>query len=58
MGVILDPRHENERPADLQQPDPAYFQQLQSEVTDKGEGTVWLEAVSDGDYTKKPAPAA
>ena len=23
MGVILDPRHENERPSDLQQPDPA-----------------------------------
>ena len=29
-----------------------------SEVTDKGEGTVWLDAVSEGDYTKKPAPTA
>jgi NADH-quinone oxidoreductase subunit B len=36
MGVILDPRNENERPSDLQQPDPAFFQDLQSEVTDKG----------------------
>ena len=25
-----------------------------SEVSDKGEGTVWLEAVADGDYTRKP----
>lgn len=25
-----------------------------SEVTDKGEGTVWLEAVSEADYTRKP----
>jgi NADH-quinone oxidoreductase subunit B len=36
MGVILDPRHENERPADLQQPDPRFFTELHSEVTDKG----------------------
>jgi NADH-quinone oxidoreductase subunit B len=36
MGVILDPRHENQRPADLQQPDPAFFDALQSEVSDKG----------------------
>src|SRR3712207_9119967 len=36
MGVILDPRHENERPADLQQPDPEFFNQMQSEVADKG----------------------
>ena len=36
MGVILDPRHENERPADLQQPDPEFFNQLNSEVADKG----------------------
>src|SRR5687767_1662866 len=36
MGVILDPRHENERPADLQQPDPYIFNQISSEVTDKG----------------------
>ncbi len=25
-----------------------------SEVTDKGEGTVWLEPVSDADYAKQP----
>src|SRR3546814_3333470 len=36
MGVILDPRHENPRPTDLQQPDPDYFNQLQAEVSDKG----------------------
>src|SRR4051794_8856206 len=36
MGVILDPRHENERPADLQQPDPRFFTQIQDEVSDKG----------------------
>src|SRR5688572_27021254 len=36
MGVILDPRHENERPADLQQPDPRFFADLSSEVSDKG----------------------
>src|SRR3954454_23263320 len=36
MGVILDPRHENERPSDLQSPDPRFFGELQSEVTDKG----------------------
>src|SRR5687767_15088442 len=36
MGVILDPRHENERPADLQQPDPQFFNQISSEVSDKG----------------------
>jgi len=36
MGVILDPRHENVRPSDLQQPDPRFFQDLQSEVADKG----------------------
>ncbi len=34
MGVILDPRHENVRPADLQQPDPAFFGELQNEVAD------------------------
>ena len=28
MGVILDPRHENPRPADLQQPDPDYLQRI------------------------------
>jgi quercetin dioxygenase-like cupin family protein len=27
-----------------------------SEVTDKGEGTVWLEPVSDTDYRKQPQP--
>jgi quercetin dioxygenase-like cupin family protein len=26
-----------------------------SEVNDKGEGTTWLEPVSDGDYKKQPA---
>jgi quercetin dioxygenase-like cupin family protein len=26
-----------------------------SEVSDTGEGTVWLEPVSEADYTKKPA---
>src|SRR5687768_1211840 len=36
MGVILDPRHENERPADLQQPDPYLFNQIKDEVSDKG----------------------
>ena len=36
MGVILDPRHENVHPADLQQPDPAFFNALQGEVADKG----------------------
>ena len=36
MGVILDPRGENPRPADLQQPDPYIFGQIQSEVSDKG----------------------
>src|SRR3954454_7076147 len=36
MGVILDPRHENERPSDLQPPDPKFFADLQGEVTDKG----------------------
>jgi NADH-quinone oxidoreductase subunit B len=36
MGVILDPRHENERPADLQQPDPRFFTHVQGEVGDKG----------------------
>ena len=36
MGVILDPRDENPRPADLQQPDPYIFGQIQSEVSDKG----------------------
>jgi len=36
MGVILDPRDENLRPADLQQPDPAFFTDLQGEVADKG----------------------
>jgi NADH-quinone oxidoreductase subunit B len=36
MGVILDPREENPRPADLQQPDPYAFNQIQSEVADKG----------------------
>ena len=25
-----------------------------SEINDKGEGTVWLEAVSDADFSKKP----
>ena len=25
-----------------------------SEINDKGEGTVWLEPVSDADYSKKP----
>ena len=34
--MILDPRHENERPADLQQPDPYIFNQISSEVSDKG----------------------
>jgi len=29
-----------------------------SEINDKGEGTTWLEAVSDADYTRKPAPIA
>jgi NADH-quinone oxidoreductase subunit B len=36
MGVILDPRHENERPSDLQPPDPAFFTDLSAEVSDKG----------------------
>jgi NADH-quinone oxidoreductase subunit B len=36
MGVILDPRHENQRPSDLQQPDPRFFADLQGEVADKG----------------------
>src|SRR3954467_11233378 len=36
MGGILDPRHENERPSAIQQPDPRFFADLQSEVTDKG----------------------
>src|SRR3954468_21708173 len=36
MGVILDPRDENLRPSDLQQPDPAFFADLQGEVADKG----------------------
>src|SRR3954454_10465701 len=36
MGVILDPRHENERPSDLEPPDPRFFGELQSEVADKG----------------------
>src|ERR1041384_5483026 len=37
MGVILDPREENPRPSDLQQPPDAYvFKQIQSEVSDKG----------------------
>src|SRR3954447_537121 len=36
MGVILDPREENPRPSDLQQPDPYIFNQIQSEVADKG----------------------
>src|SRR3954468_13392980 len=36
MGGILDPREENPRPADLQQPDPYAFNQIQSEVADKG----------------------
>ena len=36
MGVILDPREENPRPSDLQQPDPYIFNQIQSEVGDKG----------------------
>src|SRR3546814_10045086 len=36
MGVTPDPRHENPRPTDLQQPDPDYFSQLQAEVSDKG----------------------
>src|SRR3954463_2229113 len=36
MGVILDPRHENPRPSDLQQPDAYTFNQIQSEVSDKG----------------------
>ena len=30
MGVILDPRNENVRPADVQQPDPEFFNQMQS----------------------------
>ena len=30
MGVILDPRAENPRPADLQQPDPYIFNQIRS----------------------------
>jgi quercetin dioxygenase-like cupin family protein len=29
-----------------------------SEINDKGEGTTWLEAVSDADFNKKPAPTA
>src|ERR1700712_3897536 len=36
MGVILDPREENPRPADLQPPDAYTFNQIQSEVSDKG----------------------
>ncbi len=41
MGVILDPRHENQRPpnltgGDLRQPDPQFFYDLQGEVADKG----------------------
>src|SRR5438105_2796618 len=36
MGVILDPREENPRPSDLQAPDAYVFNQIQSEVSDKG----------------------
>src|SRR5438093_6089803 len=36
MGVTLDPRSENPRPADLQQPDPAFFNDLSAQVSDKG----------------------
>src|SRR6478672_8963800 len=36
MGVILDPRAENPRPSDLQPPDAYTYNQIQSEVSDKG----------------------
>ena len=36
MGVILDPRGENPRPSDLQPPDAYTYNQIQSEVSDKG----------------------
>ena len=33
-------------------PDRLFIHLALSEVTDTGEGTVWLEKVSDADYTK------
>lgn len=27
-----------------------------SEINDRGDGTKWLEPVSDADYARKPAP--
>lgn len=36
-------------------PDHLFCHLALSELNDKGEGTTWLEAVSDADYTKKPA---
>ena len=51
MGVILDPRHENPRPSDIQQPDEAFFRDLQSEVSDKG-----FLVTSTEDLFPGPAP--
>ena len=37
-------------------PDRLFAHLAMSEITDSGAGTVWLEKVSDADYTKPPAP--
>ena len=36
-------------------PDHLFSHLAMSEVSDKGDGTVWLEPVSDADYRKKPS---
>jgi quercetin dioxygenase-like cupin family protein len=37
-------------------PDRLFAHLAMSEISDSGAGTVWLEKVSDADYTKPPAP--
>ncbi|MFM9941647.1 MAG: cupin domain-containing protein [Hyphomicrobiaceae bacterium] len=36
-------------------PDHLFSHLAMSEINDKGDGTQWLEPVSDGDYKKKPS---
>jgi quercetin dioxygenase-like cupin family protein len=39
-------------------PDRFFVHLAMSETNDKGEGTAWLEPVSDADYSKEPAPTS
>lgn len=37
-------------------PDKLFARLAMSELNDKGRGTAWFEHLSDGDYSKSPAP--